>query len=108
MALWNAVSLFDAEEENTQGNKDVMEINVATRSQGSVKEDSLILPNIKRLQRNVKKFQNKSLAIKLQNSLLLAKILSRIIRWPSQMKKISMLINLIPLNNRWSMTSWRI
>ena len=41
-----------------------METNVTTRSQGSVKEDSLILPKIKRLQRNVKKFQNKSSADK--------------------------------------------
>ena len=66
MTLWNSVSLFDAEEEKTQGYKDVMETNVATRSQGTVKEDSLILPNIKRLQRNVKKkFQNKSLADKI-------------------------------------------
>ena len=32
MALWNSVSLFDAEEEKTQGYKDVMETNVATRS----------------------------------------------------------------------------
>jgi len=66
MALWNSVSLFDAEEEKTQGCKDVMETNVATRSQGTVKEDSLILPKIKRLQRNVKKrFQDKSLADKI-------------------------------------------
>ena len=42
MALWNYVSLFDAEEE----------INVATRSQGLIKDNSLILPKIKRLQRN--------------------------------------------------------
>ena len=42
-----------------------METNVATRSQGTIKEDSLILPKIKRLQRNVKKFQNKSLADKI-------------------------------------------
>ena len=39
MALWNFVSLFDAEEE----------INVATRSQGPIKDNSLILPKIKRL-----------------------------------------------------------
>ena len=66
MALWNSVSLFDAEEGKTQGYKDVMETNVATRSQGTVKEDSLILPKIKRLQRNVKKrFQDKSLADKI-------------------------------------------
>ena len=43
-----------------------METNVTTRSQGTVKEDSLILPKIKRLQINVKKkFQNKSLADKI-------------------------------------------
>ena len=66
MALWNFVSLFDAKEEKTQGYKDVVETNVATRSQGTIKEDSLILPKIKRLQRNVKKkFQNKSLADKI-------------------------------------------
>ena len=66
MAMWNSVSLFDAEEETTQRHKDVMEANVTTRSQGTVKEDSLILPNIKRLQRNVnKKFQNKSLVDKI-------------------------------------------
>ena len=66
MDLLNSISLFDAKEEKTQGYKDVMETNVATRSQGMVKEDSLILPKIKRLQRNVKKkFQNKSLADKI-------------------------------------------
>ena len=49
MALWNSVSLFDAEEEKAQGYKDVMETNVATRIHGTLKEDSLILPKIKRL-----------------------------------------------------------
>ena len=65
MVLWNSVSLFDAEKENNQGYKDVMETNVTTRSQGLVKEDSLILPKIKRLQKNVKKFQNNSAADKI-------------------------------------------
>ena len=66
MALWSSVSLFDAEEEKTQGCKGIMETNVATRSQGTVKEDNLILPKIKRLQRNVKKrFQDKSVADKI-------------------------------------------
>ena len=61
MVLWNYVSLFDVEEEKNWGYKDIMETNVTTRSQGSVKEDSLILPKIKRLQKNVKKkFQIKS------------------------------------------------
>ena len=56
MVLWNSISLFDAEEEKNQGYKDVMETNVTTRSQGPIKENSLILPKIKRLQKNVKKF----------------------------------------------------
>ena len=61
LALWNSVSLFDAEEGNTPGYKGIMETNVATRSPGMVKDDSLILPKVRRLQRNVKKkFQNKS------------------------------------------------
>ena len=65
MVLWDSTSLFDAEEEKNQGYKDVMETNVATRIRGPIKENSLILPKIKRLQRNVKKFQNKSLADKI-------------------------------------------
>ena len=65
MVFWDFVSLFDAEEEKNQGYKDVMETNMATRSQRPIKENSLILPKIKRLQRNVRKFQNKSLADKI-------------------------------------------
>ena len=57
MVFWNSVTLFDAEEEKNRGYKDVMETNVSTRSQGLAKENSLMLPKIKRLQRNVKKFQ---------------------------------------------------
>ena len=65
MVLWDSVSLFDAEVEKNQGYKDVMETNMETRSQGPIKEKSLILPKIKRLQRNVKRFQNKSMADKI-------------------------------------------
>ena len=65
MVLWNFVSLFDAEEEKNWGYKDVMETNVTTRSQGSAKGNSLMLPKIKRLQKNVKKFQNSSSADKI-------------------------------------------
>ena len=65
MALWDSFSLFDAEEEENQSYKDIMETNVAIRSKWPIKENSLILPKIKRLQRNVKKFQNKSLADKI-------------------------------------------
>ena len=65
MVFWDSVLLFDAEEEKNQGYKDVMETNVETRSQGQIKDNSLILPKIKRLQINVKKFQNKCLADKI-------------------------------------------
>ena len=66
MALWSSVSLLDVEEENTQGHKDVREANVTTRSQGTISDDSLLLPKIRRLQRNIKKkFQDKFLADKM-------------------------------------------
>ena len=65
MALWNSVSLLDAEEEDSQRHKNVREANVTTRSQETVSDDSLLLPKIRRLQRNIKKkFQDKSLADK--------------------------------------------
>ena len=62
MVLWDSISLFDAEEERNWGYEDVMETNVTTRSQGLAKENSLMLPKIKRLQKNVKKFQRNSYA----------------------------------------------
>ena len=65
MVLWNSVSLFNAEEERNWEYEDVVEMNVTTRSQGLVKEDSLMLPKIKRIQKNVKKFQNNSSADKI-------------------------------------------
>ena len=60
MVLWDCVSLFDAEEEKDLRHEDILETNVMTRSQGLIKENSLMLPKIKRLQKNVKKFQNNS------------------------------------------------
>ena len=65
MVLWNSVSLFNAEEERNWEYEDVVETNITTRIQGLVKEDSLMLPKIKRLQKNVKKFQNNSSAEKI-------------------------------------------
>ena len=49
MALWNSVSLLDAEEENTQGHRDIREANVTTRSNGMVSDYSILLPKIRRL-----------------------------------------------------------
>ena len=60
MVLWDCVSLFDAEEEKDLRHEGILEANVMTRSQGLIKENSLMLPKIKRLQNNVKKFQNNS------------------------------------------------
>ena len=65
MVLWDCVSLFDTEEEKNPRHEDILETNVTTRSQGLIKENSLMLPKIKRLQKNVKKFQNSSSANKI-------------------------------------------
>ena len=60
MVLWDCVSLFDTKEEKILRHEDISETNVTTRSQGLIKENNLMLPKIKRLQKNVKKFQNNS------------------------------------------------
>ena len=65
MVLWDCVSLFDAEEEKDLRHEDNLETNVMTRSYGLIKENNLMLLNIKRLQKNVKKFQNNSSANKI-------------------------------------------
>ena len=57
MVLWDCVSLFDTEEEKDPRHEDISKTNVTARSQGLIKENSLILPNIKRLQKNVKNFR---------------------------------------------------
>ena len=65
MVLWECVSLFDAKEEKDLRHEDILETNVMTRSQGLIKENSLMLPKIRRLQKNVKKFQKNSSADKI-------------------------------------------
>ena len=60
MVLWECVSLFDGEEEKDLRHEGILETNVTTRSQGLIKENNLMLPKIKSLQKNVKKFQNNS------------------------------------------------
>ena len=49
LVLWDCVSLFDIEEEETS------ETNVTTRSQRLLKEDNSILSKIKKFQENMKK-----------------------------------------------------
>ena len=65
MVLWDYVSLFDAEEDKDLRHEGILETNVTIRSQGLIKENSLILPKIKRLQNNVKKFQKNASANKI-------------------------------------------
>ena len=62
MVLWDRVSLFDTEEVKNPRHEDISETNVTTRSQGLIKENSLMLPKIKRLQKNVNKFKKKHLS----------------------------------------------
>ena len=65
MVLWDCVLLFDTKEEKDPRREDISEMNVKTRSQGLIKENSLILPKIKRLQKNVNLISNKTSANKI-------------------------------------------
>ena len=65
MVLWDCVSLFDTKEEKDLRHEDSLETNVTTRSQGLIMENSLMLPKIKKLQKNVKKFQKNTSANKI-------------------------------------------
>ena len=64
MVLWDCVSLFDTEEEKDLRYENILETNITTRSQGLIKESSLMLLKIKILQKNVKKFQKTPQLIK--------------------------------------------
>ena len=65
MVLWDCVSLFDAEEEKDLRHEGILEKNVRKRSQGLIKENNIMLQKIKRLQKNVKKFQKNTSANKI-------------------------------------------
>ena len=56
MVLWDFVSMFDTKKESDLRHEDILEANVTMRIQGINKEDRLIIPKIKRLQKNVNKF----------------------------------------------------
>ena len=57
MVLWDCVSMFDTKKGSDLRHEDISDANVTTRSQALIKEDRLIIPKIKTLQKNVKKFQ---------------------------------------------------
>ena len=65
MVLWDCVSLFDTKEEEDLRHKDILETNVTTTSQELIMENSLMLLKIKKLQKNVKKFQKNTSANKI-------------------------------------------
>ena len=78
MVLWDGVSLLDTEEEKDLRHEDILETNVMMRSQGLVKENSLMLPNIKRLQKNVKNFQKNTSANKIMEFTITSQNLKQI------------------------------
>ena len=55
LVLWDCVSMFDIEEEDSLKWEETSETNVTTRSQTLLKEDKSILPKIKKVQENMKK-----------------------------------------------------
>ena len=57
LVLWDYVSMFDTEGEDSLKQEETPETNVTTRSQSLLKEDNSILPKIKKLQENMKKIQ---------------------------------------------------
>ena len=102
----DCVSLFDAEEEKGLIHVDILETNVMTRIQGLIKENNLMLPKIKRLQKNVKKFQNNSSANKIPEFTITCQN-PRQINMPT--KPIEEKINNVKTHSmRWIMTLWRI
>ena len=50
--------MFNIEDEDLRDKEETSETNVTTRSQNTLKEDSLILPKIKKLQENMKKMKS--------------------------------------------------
>ena len=60
LVLWDCVCMFNLEDEDLIEVEEILETNVTTRSQSSLKEDNMILPKIKKLQENMKKIKNNS------------------------------------------------
>ena len=74
MVLWDCVSLFYTGEGKDPRHEDISKTNVTTRIQGLIKENSIIHLKIKRLQKNVKKFQKNTSANKIPELPLPVKI----------------------------------
>ena len=50
--------MFNVVDEDITKEEEIPETNFTTRSQSSLKEDNMILPNIKKLHENMKKIKN--------------------------------------------------
>ena len=49
LILWDCVSMFNVKDEYLIEEEEIQETHVTTRSKNSLKEDNMILPNIKKL-----------------------------------------------------------
>ena len=57
LVVWDCVSLFDIEDENSVKQEEISETNVTARSQGFLSKDNSILRKIKKFQEKMKKIQ---------------------------------------------------
>ena len=80
MVLWDCAPMLGLEEEEPNEEIQLLDVNVTTRSKVPIIEDNTLLPNIKRIQENLKKFKNNTqaqlipdLVITRQNSLAVSK-----------------------------------
>ena len=58
MVLWYCAPMLGLEEEEPNEEIQLSDVNVTTRSKGPIIEDNTLLPKIKRIQENLKKFRN--------------------------------------------------
>ena len=77
MVLWDCVSVFDVKEERDLRHEGILETNVTTRSQGLIKENSLMLLKIKYFKRMLRNFKTAPQLIKFRNLPSPVKILNR-------------------------------
>ena len=73
MVLWDCVSMFSIEDEGLTEEEKISETNVTTRSQGPLKEDNTIMPNIKKLQENMKKIKNNTYTVNIPDFFITSK-----------------------------------
>ena len=58
MVLWDCAPMLGLEEEEPNEEIQLSDVNITTRRKGPIIEDNTLLPNIKRIQENLKKVRN--------------------------------------------------